>query len=197
MTIRESLSNLGNKIKKHAVKGVVAGGLLALIGTTALKDNVHFGSVRIRNHQENQYVWGVWPIVKTCGDDQNGNIYTFGLIAAGNELEKNSTFNGNQGTYGLVGGENFIESGSTMNGNQGTYGLVGGFNHVEENSTFNGNQGAYGLLMGENFIERGSTITGNQNAKGIFATSISGLNFGSAVEIGLDKYTIPNNSDKE
>jgi len=51
--------------------------------------------------------------------------------------------------------------------------------------------------MGDNIIGSGSTITGNQDAKGIYTRSISGSNIGSAVEIGLDNYTTPNNSDKE
>ncbi len=58
MTIKDKIKNLADIALKNPIKTILAGSLTTLIATTALKDNVHFGSTTFNNCKENQYVWG-------------------------------------------------------------------------------------------------------------------------------------------
>ncbi len=167
----KTLENLVDKFVKkiigNKVKTILAVGLASLIGITALKDNVHFGSTNIYNQIKNHYVWGVIPNTKVQGQG-NGSIYTFGLLTGLNDVRDNSTITGNQGAYSLLAG----------------------INDIGDNSTITGNQGAYSLLAGINDIGDNSTITGNQHAVGCIIETVGGMGVGTRKEIGLKQYVV-------
>ena len=78
MTFREKIKGLANMVRSHPIKSVLATGLLALVSTTALKDNVHFvgGSLTINDPDRNHYIWGIVPLVNITGQGE-GNIRTY------------------------------------------------------------------------------------------------------------------------
>jgi hypothetical protein len=177
MIIKEKLKNLAKKVSEHRVKFVVGLGLAGLVAVTSLKDNVHFGAVRLHNPQENHYAWGIWPTIGIEGKkDENvkGNFYSIGLFAGGNNVGENSTITGNMKAYGLIAGEN----------------------NVGENSTITGNMKAYSLFAGKNFVGENSTITGKIDSKGLIAWGPSGIRIGSNVEIGLENYVVKKKVEK-
>src|SRR3989344_4958000 len=136
--MKEKISNLLEKIREHKKKLCLAVGLAALIGVTAVKDNVHFGSVNIRDPQENHYSWGIGPATQVEGEGKC-NIYTFGLLAF-NNVKENSKIEGNQRAYGLIAGVNVVGNNSSITGEQGAYGLIGGVNVAGNNSSITGKQ---------------------------------------------------------
>jgi len=159
-------SGLVRFVKDKPVRKLVGLGLAGLVAVTALKDNVHFGSVVLHNPQENHYVWGLVPFVNIEGTETRGDIYNFGIVSK-NELRQKSEHDGDLGAYGLVGGVNEVGEGSRVTGNLGTYGLVGGGNNFGEGSKVTGNLSAYGLVVGANSFEEGSRVTGNLGAYGL------------------------------
>jgi len=217
MEIKQKLKNLVSIVSRHKLASAVVVGLAGLVAVTSLKDNVHFGAVRLHNPQGNHYAWGILPTIGIEGEkDENvkGDFYSIGLIGGANNVEPNSTIIGNIGAYGLIGGANNFGLNSKITGNMGAYGLLVGVNNVEPNSTIIGNIGAYGLLVGannfgpnstiignmgayglifgENNVEPNSKITGDVVSRGIIATSPKGRRVGTNVEIDLENYVVSN-----
>jgi len=192
---RRKTKGLMSKIIRNPIKsglaGILAGGLATLVATTAIKDNVHFGSVTLYNSQESHYTLGLFPITKVVGDAK-GDFYNLGLIGGANEFGDNSTLNGNASAYGIIGGANEFGDNSTLNGNASAYGIIGGFNEFGDNSTLNGDASAYGIIS-INYFGDNSKITGNLINKGILArNSVSGFGFGSNDVVGLENYVVSN-----
>ncbi len=166
--LKDKIKTLGNWIKENPKKSILGIGLAGLIATTALKDNVHFGSVTLNNPQENHYVWGILPTTKIQGVNSKGNIYTLGLVGGGNPLGDNSQITGDMNAYGLFVGKNELGDNSQITGNMNAYGLIGGVNELGDNSQITGNMNAYGLFFGENNLGNNSQITGNMGAYSLF-----------------------------
>ncbi|MEK6823933.1 MAG: hypothetical protein AABY06_02755 [Nanoarchaeota archaeon] len=165
--LKDKIKNTLNWIKENPKKSILGIGLTALVATTALKDNVHFGSVQLDNPQKNQYAWGLFPTTTLAGENAKGNIYTFGLVV----------------------GENHIGENSKITGNMNAYGLMAGANNLNENSQITGNMNAYGLLIGRNVLGNNSQITGDISNKGIFVkNTIAGFTLGSNDVKGLENY---------
>ncbi len=165
--LKDKIKNFGNWIKENPKKSVLGIGLAGLIATTALKDNVHFGSVALNNPQENQYVLGILPTTEIHGKNSKGNIYTFSLI----------------------GGKNALKSNSQITGNMNTHSLVAGINILKSNSQITGNMNAYGLVVGENILGDNSKTTGNIFNRGLIVyNSLAGISLGSNDVKGLNGY---------
>ncbi len=161
--LKDKLKNTWNWIKENPKKVLLGAGLIALTATTALKDNVHFGSVTLNNPQENHYVFGIHQKTEIQGKNSKGNIYTLGLVGI-NELRGNSQITGNMSAYGLMFAGNFL-----------------GYH-----SQITGNMSAYGSIIGENFLGYHSQITGNISNKGLFVKNdIAGFSLGSNDVKGL------------
>ena len=126
MEIKSKLTGLAKKVITYPIKTVCALGLAGLVAVTALKDNVHFGSIKIHDPQENHYVWGIASLIEIEGKNSRGNFYNIGLIGSGIKLKKDSTFQGNMNSYGLVVGYNEMENNSTITGNMISKGFVAG-----------------------------------------------------------------------
>ena len=159
-------------IKSHKIRSALCAGLLGLITTTALKDNVHFGSAKIYNPQENHYSWGLFPKLTFEGKNCQGNASAWGLAIL-SELEDDSSINGKMSSYGLFGG----------------------ISRVGDNSTITGDMSSYGLVVGSSEVGDKSTITGDITSKGIFAVTPFGIAFGSNTEIGLENRLVEKKED--
>src|SRR3989344_8703747 len=171
MTFKDKIKGFAKKLAEKPVRNITALGLAGLITLTAVKDNVHFGSVTLHNPQENHYVWGLAPTttIKEGSKNTNGNFYSAGIIYGKNKTENNVEVNdmkayglfgennvgdnskvNNMKLYGLIGGENNVGDNSKVN-NMKLYGLIGGENNVGDNSKVN-NMKLYGLIGGENNV---------------------------------------------
>lgn len=193
--------SLIDKIKNFGKAKLVAGSLAAaLIATTAIKDNVHFGSTTLNNPHENHYVWGIFPTTTIRGGSSNGNFYTLGLVYGGNDVEGN--LEGSVNSVGLVGASNNLKERSSSQ-NMNAYGLFGGVNTLGEGSTNSGSMGSYGLILASNLLgERsvshdlsayalfigssdfcsGSRAEGDLEVRGIFSWGHDGFSFGGYSE---------------
>ena len=116
MILKEKLKNLAEIINKHKVKSIVVLGLAGLVAVISLKDNVHFGAVRLHSPQRNHYALGVWPTIAITGEDVKGNFYSIGLLVGKDIAEPNSTITGDMKAYGLFGGKNSVGDNSTITG---------------------------------------------------------------------------------
>src|SRR3989344_3885183 len=175
MTFKDKIKGFAKKLAEKPVRNITALGLAGLITLTAVKDNVHFGSVTLHNPQENHYVWGLAPTttIKEGSKNTNGNFYSAGIIYGKNKTENNVEVN-DMKAYGLFSGENNVEV-----NNMKAYGLFSGENNVGNNSKVNdmkaygllgenndegNNMKAYGLFSGENNVE-----VNNMKAYGLFS----------------------------
>ena len=165
MTFKDKIKGFAKKLAEKPVRNITALGLAGLITLTAVKDNVHFGSVTLHNPQENHYVWGLAPTttIKEGSKNTNGNFYSAGIIYGKNKTENNVEVN-DMKAYGLFG-ENNVGDNSKVN-NMKLYGLIGGISNVGDNTEINGD-----------------IIT-----KGIIANNPFSLGFGSNDVIGLKNY---------
>jgi cytoskeletal protein CcmA (bactofilin family) len=162
MTINEKLKDLAQRINEHKLRFIAALGLTGLVALTSLKDNVHFGAVRLHNPQGNHYAWGVWPTIEIEGKDNiKGNFYSIGLLVGANEAGNNSKITGDMTAYGLVGGINEAGNNSKITGDMKAYSLVVGVNGAGNNSTITGDMKVYCLIGGGNKAEPNSKITGD------------------------------------
>ncbi|MDP1728782.1 MAG: hypothetical protein Q8L27_01095 [archaeon] len=167
-----SIKNLVERILEKPIRNLAIATLGTLIATTALKENVHFGSTTINNPKRNQYSWGLIPNLTIEGEEAKGNFYSFGLLITENKISANTRHDGNSTAIGLLAGFNTYESNSVHNGNSTAIGLVAGANFHGSNSVHNGNSTAIGLLAGGNIYETNSVHNGNSTAIGL----IVGLN---------------------
>ena len=103
------------KLKNHSKKAIVTLGLVGLVATVAIKDNVHFGSVTLHDPQENHYAIGLIPTINIKGE-ANGNMRSYGLIMGNNSLGDGSSLTGDMSAYGLVIGDNSLGDGSSLTG---------------------------------------------------------------------------------
>ena len=128
MTFKDKIKGFAKKLAEKPVRNITALGLAGLITLTAVKDNVHFGSVTLHNPQENHYVWGLAPTttIKEGSKNTNGNFYSAGIIYGKNKTENNVEVN-DMKAYGLFG-ENNVGDNSKVN-NMKLYGLIGGENN--------------------------------------------------------------------
>ena len=110
------------KLKENPKKSIAAIGLAALVATTAIKDNVHFGSVTLHNPQENHYTWGLMPTTTIKGDAK-GNFYTIGLIVGANAVGDDSSITGNMSGYGLIFGGNEVGENFSITGDLSSKGI--------------------------------------------------------------------------
>lgn len=166
INLKDKLKKTLNWIKENPTKSVLGIGLSALVATTSLKDNVHFGSVTLNNPQENQYVWGIWSETTIIGRNAKGNIHTIGLILGQNNFENNSKITGNMNAYGFIGGNRVF-------------------------GEITGNMNAYGLIAGGNLLRENSKITGNISNKGILVrNNVAGFSLGSNDVKGLENYVV-------
>ena len=136
-------------------------GLVALIGTTVLKDNVHFGSVEIHNPTRNHYTWGLFPKTTVKGSEAKGDIYTIGLYSINKFVEVKHE--GNSSAFGIVGGENIYERNTIHIGNSTSAGIVGGENTHKQNSVQTGDSRALGIIAAVTFYKENSSHNGNQS----------------------------------
>ena len=162
------------KLKNHSKKAIVTLGLVGLVATVAIKDNVHFGSVTLHDPQENHYAIGLIPTINIKGEA-----------------------NGNMRSYGLIMGNNSLGDGSSLTGDMSAYGLFGGNNSLGDGSSLTGDMSAYGLFGGNNSLGDGSSLTGDIISKGMKANTPMSANFGSNVEIGLSGYIHKTETNKE
>ena len=146
---------MGKKIKNYIKKN--AGKLVAIVlastlvaGTTVLKDNVHFGSVVLKNPKGDHYIWGTAPKMTIRGENFKGNLYAYGLLVGENKLEGNINFEGNLYAYGLFAGKNHVGGNSNLKGNMFAGGLIAGENSLENNSHLEGNMYAHSLMANFN-----------------------------------------------
>ena len=156
---------------------------------------VPLGSLNLRNPQENQYVWGVIPIVNLEGKVK-GSIYNFGLMTF-NYLIDNSKITGNMRSYGLIFGINDLGDNSKITGNMESYGLWNGGNKVHENSEIRGYIGSYSLLIGDNDLGDNSKITGNVVSRGIISQTPTGISIGTRIDRNLENYVVKNKENSE
>jgi len=196
MAFRNRIKGLANIVKSHPIKSVLAAGLLALVSTTALKDNVHFvgGSLTINNPDRNHYVWGIISFVNISGEGE-GNIRTYAIIAGTNTLQEDSSLKGNMFGYGLLGGGNTLRRTSRLEGNMLGLGLIG-INELNDNASLNGNSSCYGIALGMNVTESGATIRGDVKTTGIICKTPEGLGLITRSSYNLN-YTDPRISEKE
>ncbi|MEK6934698.1 MAG: hypothetical protein AABW46_02360 [Nanoarchaeota archaeon] len=113
MGIKKTLTSIVKKVIRKPIRNSLLTGLAALVLTTAVRDNVHFGSIRLNNTQENHYIWGIFPTTEIYGN-ANGSIRTYGLFGAINSLGNTSTINGNVSGYGLIATRNELGDNSTI-----------------------------------------------------------------------------------
>ena len=118
-----NMKGLISKITKNSRKSILAVGLATLVATTAIKDNVHFGSVTLNNPQESHYTWGLFPTTEVVGDAK-GNFYTFGLLYGKNKFGQNSEIIGNASAYGIFIGRNDFGDAAKITGNLTNKGIV-------------------------------------------------------------------------
>lgn len=177
---RNFFKRAGKWFLEHPVRNTLLTGLSALVLTSALKDNVHCGGVRLNDMQGNHYVFGLLPITKVHGENCEGSVRTFGLLAF-NDLEANSSLEGNMSVYALAG-QNALKLGSTINGNMSAGGVIAGVNQLEANSVANGNMFACALFGAGNEIKYASTVNGNMTAYALF--SINELTDGARIKNG-------------
>lgn len=126
---------------KRNVKRIVGIAGLALLGTVAMKDNVHFGSTTINNPQGTHYVIGFMPTTILTGNGE-GNVLTAGVLGAMADVNTQQ-YNGDVSTYGFHA-VNLLR-GANFDGNVGAYGGRFGWNALEKNSAFNGSSKVTGL----------------------------------------------------
>lgn len=141
------LSTIIDYLKDRPIRTVLGLGLAGLITLTSLSNNINFafGSLTITNPQENQYTWGIIPVVNIEGDSGKANFYTFGAIPI-NFMKKNSKLEGNLYSFGLFS-LNLLKNNSKI-GDLNTYGIIMGVNNnnkTTDSSSFN-NASAYGIV---------------------------------------------------
>ena len=124
MEIKNKIKDLANKVLERPIKSAITLGLAGLVAVTALKDNVHFGSVNIYNVQGNHYVWGIFPETKIRGKEAKGNIYTFGLIAGRNVVSDSTNYEGNLNFYSLIFGGNKLGNNVLITGDINSFGII-------------------------------------------------------------------------
>ncbi|MBI2045323.1 hypothetical protein HYT23_04665 [Candidatus Pacearchaeota archaeon] len=130
----KTLRNIIEWLKERPVKTALTLGLAGLVSVTALKDNVHFGSVNINNPQENHYTWGLAPITTiTEATNPDVNLRTFGIIFAMNHAGENSEVRDMSAYGGLLFGGNKAGDSSRVN-DMSAYGLIFGVNDAGEGS---------------------------------------------------------------
>lgn len=124
MTIKEKIKGLAKKLAEKPVRNIAALGFAGLVTITAVKDNVHFGSVTLHNPQENHYVWGLMPTItiKKGSKNTKGNLYNAGIIYGKNKIEDNAEIN-NMKAYGLGGGANDVGDNTEIKGDIITKGI--------------------------------------------------------------------------
>jgi hypothetical protein len=173
--------------KRHlSKKGIVAGLSVLLIGTTAIKDNVHFGGADIHNPTKNHYFWGLGQEINVKGDSVKGDIWNVGLTwgridyesglkhegqsiniapTGGVLYRENSKHEGDTANATLFGG--ICNSGNhTHNGNSLCLSFIGGTRY-STNSIHNGNNSCFSLIGGIGHKTR-STHNGNSFNSAIF-----------------------------
>jgi len=118
--MKDKIKTLVDKVLKKPIKSALTLGLAGLVTLTALKDNVHFGSVHLYNPQGNHYVWGLIPDAVIIGKETKGDIYTIGILIT-NRVHSDK-HEGNLNAYGLLSG-NFLKNGTIFTGDINTYGI--------------------------------------------------------------------------
>jgi len=179
MTIKQTLRELIEGIRRAPKKTIAIASLAALVATTALKDNVHFGSSTVYNPKKNQYVWGIAPTTEIKGERAEGNIYTIGLLGCQNKYQTNLVHNGNSTAIGLVLGGNEYKICSAHNGNSTSMGLAWGENIYLEDSKHDGNSIALGLVAALNRYNSNSVHSGNSRVIGMLSHDEEGSILGA------------------
>jgi|SRR3989344_729324 len=166
--------------RKKPIKNTILAGLITLSGITMFKDNVHFipfGTIEFNSPEKNQYVWGVFPIVKLKGVSQ-ASIKNYSIFAGLNKVGDSSSV-GDMGAYGILIGSNKVGDSSSV-GDMGAYGIFGE-NEVGDSSSV-GDMGAYGIFGGSNEVGDKTEIRGSVVSRGIISISPSGASFGTRIE---------------
>jgi len=167
------MTNLINKIKSNPKTSVLGLGLGALIATVSLNDNLHLGSVDLKDVSENQYIVGIWS-----GNDFSGkinaDINSYGLLYSSNNFAKGTKINGNINSVGGIIGKNFYAENIKLNGNSKAKSLLFSSNNFWENAVVNGNLLSNSLYMGMNKRLSDLTLTGSAKSSGMISVGFDG-----------------------
>lgn len=224
MRLKDILGKTIDSVTKNWKKSTAIALLGAATLTTALKDNVHFGSTKIYNPTNNHYVWGLSPTVEVEGKGE-GNINNFGLLIPGIETEnanltgdinnygillsgnsfKDSAVKGDISAYAIIGSKNRCD-GLSLTGDMKSCGVLAGINGISYSSShdnslhishFNGDLSAFGLFWGGHKFLPGSVLTGNISSRGLFADGPEDLSCGAQNIIGLENYIVKEDNSVE
>ena len=179
--ISEVATSAKDFLIERPIRNLTSLGLAGLVAVTALKDNVHFGSLTLYNPKESHYVWGALPFVGIEGQDTCGDIYNLGIVSL-TEVRSVSNHKGNLNSYGLIGGLR-VGDGCKIKGNISSYEGLVSVNGFGDNVRVEGNISAYGLVMGVNDFKNNTRIKGDMNAYGI---GVGVNNIGDSTKVSND-----------
>ena len=193
--LKDIFESIKKVIANNKIKSLGLAGLTALVLTTGIKDNVHFGTTILNNPQENHYVWGVFPKTVIKGDEVKGNFRTYGVIYGRNNVKDSSKVEGEIDAYGLLFGTNDVGNSSEVEGGMGAYSLILGENGIGNSSKVEGGMGAYSLILGVNGVGDNTNIKGDVSTRGIFSFGHKGFSPGGYSEKNADFTKIVDKSE--
>ena len=168
------------------IRNTSLAGLIALSGITLFKDNVHFvpsGTIEFNGPEQDQYVWGVFPFVKSNGES-SASITSYNILG-GNEVGDSSSI-GSMNAYSLFWGGNKVGDRSSI-GSMNAYGIAG-VNKVGHSSSI-GSMGGYSILIGANIVGYNTKIKDEIVSRGLISGTPSGTSVGTRIEKYKNGYT--------